>query len=260
MHLLRPGSRLRQTSLNSRAMGGVSAEWSPSRIASFTYFTVGPDTCFTDSAGVTPASVGDAVWTFNSKYGPGLTFQQATSGARPILRADANGFYYLEWAVGRSMSLTSDTVCLITDAKVVAMAGRQASGVFDVSWHNGLFRPIYLRSDVRRMYGPGGSDIRTYGAAGTSLASHVTQQTGTGSVPTWNVNGASVSQTGTTGTPGEYAINTTTSPSTFRLRFNATAGGYDGELYGFGFRTGGGTLTAEELSSLDTFQRGLYTP
>lgn len=259
MMLRAGGTRLRPAPCRIRSMCGVVGGWNPGDLTDFTYFTVGPETCFTNAPGTVPAGVGDSVRTFSSNYGPSLSFEQSTSGSRPILRQDGNGFYYLEFSVGQFLALTSDTVCASTDAKVVAAACRQLTSVFDARWHNGALRPLYLRSDVRRMYGPGGADIRAFGVAGTAVRSHVTQQTGTGSIPTWHVNGASVSQTSTSGSPAEYAIDTTPSPSTFRLRLADAASG-DGEMYGFGFRTGGGVLTAEELTALDTFQQGLYTP
>lgn len=53
-------------------------------------------TCFTDTAGTIPATVGDAVARINDLSGNGNHATQATAAARPILRQTAGGLYYLE--------------------------------------------------------------------------------------------------------------------------------------------------------------------
>ena len=54
-------------------------------------------TMFTDTAGTTPAAVGDPVARINDKSGRGNHATQATAAARPILRQTAGGLYYLEF-------------------------------------------------------------------------------------------------------------------------------------------------------------------
>ena len=53
-------------------------------------------TVWQDSGRTTPAVVGDPVGCIDDKSGAGLHMTQATAAARPTLRQDAGGFYYLE--------------------------------------------------------------------------------------------------------------------------------------------------------------------
>jgi hypothetical protein len=54
-------------------------------------------TVFTDTAGTTPATVGQSVARINDKSGRGNHATQATVAAQPILRQTAGGLYYLEY-------------------------------------------------------------------------------------------------------------------------------------------------------------------
>lgn len=73
-----------------------------------------PLTCYTD-AGTTRANVGDIVYRQNDLSGLGWHYNQATSGARPFLRQNAGGIYYLEYddadgmASSTGLDLTSAT-------------------------------------------------------------------------------------------------------------------------------------------------------
>ena len=54
-------------------------------------------TMFTDTAGTTPAAVGDPVGRINDKSGNDNHATQETAAARPILRQTVGGLYYLEF-------------------------------------------------------------------------------------------------------------------------------------------------------------------
>lgn len=54
-------------------------------------------TLWQDTAGTTPAAVGDPVGRVDDKSGNGHNAIQGTSGKRPILRQDGDGAYYLEF-------------------------------------------------------------------------------------------------------------------------------------------------------------------
>lgn len=76
--------------------------WTPARLfaASEDGFWLDPSdlsTLWQDTAGTTPAVVGDPVGRIDDKSGNGNNALQATSGNRPILRQDADGSYYLEF-------------------------------------------------------------------------------------------------------------------------------------------------------------------
>lgn len=60
------------------------------------WFSPSPATCFTDTAGTTPCSVGDSVARMNDLSGNGNHALQATAASRPILR-ESGGHYYLDF-------------------------------------------------------------------------------------------------------------------------------------------------------------------
>lgn len=60
------------------------------------YDTSDLSTMFIDEAGTTPAVVDQPVGRINDKSGRGNHATQATTAAKPILRQDGSGFYYLE--------------------------------------------------------------------------------------------------------------------------------------------------------------------
>jgi len=240
--------------------GSVRASaWTPAAITNLTYFVPGPSTCFTDAGGTTPCGVGDGVYTMVSSYGPSVTLQQATSGARLILRQDAGGKYYLEGANGRSMTSTGTYTTAANQPFVLPWAGRIGADV------NGMLLCFDKAS-------PAGTDCRTC---------YLT--------PAWAFNsyfGNTASFTPSANTLASFVLDgTAVNPSTPRLyadgvsqSFSSSApfGGSAGHslslngslsglypsggnlVYGFGFGLSCGPLSAGELTFLDTFQRGLY--
>ena len=85
------------------------------------WYEPSPTTCFTDTAGTTPAGVGDAVARINDLSGNGNHATQATSGARPILR-QSGGLYYLEFDGTNDCFVTSSIDFTGTD-KMTICAG-----------------------------------------------------------------------------------------------------------------------------------------
>jgi hypothetical protein len=61
------------------------------------WYDPSPDTCFTDTAGTTPAGEGDAVARVNDLSGNGNHATQATVAARPTLEKTAGGLWYLDF-------------------------------------------------------------------------------------------------------------------------------------------------------------------
>jgi hypothetical protein len=78
-------------------------------------------TVFTDTAGTTLATVGQAVARINDKSGNGFHATQATTARRPILRQDSEGLYYLEFD-GVDDGMSTGTITPGTD-KVQVIAG-----------------------------------------------------------------------------------------------------------------------------------------
>jgi len=94
-------------------------------------------TTFTDTSGTTPATAGDAVARINDKSGDNANATQATVAARPILRQDADGNYYLQNdEVDDALSVTfpnlgSDcTVAYVTASEVFLYEGQTISGAY----------------------------------------------------------------------------------------------------------------------------------
>jgi hypothetical protein len=61
------------------------------------WFLPSPLTCYTDTSGTVPANVGDAVAFMRDLSGNGKHATQPTTAARPLLRQDTSGSYYLEF-------------------------------------------------------------------------------------------------------------------------------------------------------------------
>jgi hypothetical protein len=85
----------------TQVFGGAAPAWSPAELfaASEQGIWLDPSdlsTVFTDTAGTTPAVVGDPVARINDKSGRGNHATQSISAARPILR-ESGGRYYLEF-------------------------------------------------------------------------------------------------------------------------------------------------------------------
>lgn len=88
--------------LNTSIVGGsLINPFSPSALFANgevgVWYDPSPETTFTDTAGTALATVGDAVARINDLSGNGHNATQATTAARPILRQDAGGLYYLEF-------------------------------------------------------------------------------------------------------------------------------------------------------------------
>ena len=81
-------------------------------------------TMFTDTAGTTPATVGDSVARINDKSGRGNHATQATVEARPILRQTAGGLHYLHFD-GVDDFLVTPTITPGTDKAQVFAGARK---------------------------------------------------------------------------------------------------------------------------------------
>lgn len=90
-------------------------------------YRAGPDTCFQDDAGTTPAAVGDPVGYIADLSGNGNHMVQATSAARPVLRQDGSGYYYLEFD-GVDDSLASTASITFGVPFYFALAGERLDG------------------------------------------------------------------------------------------------------------------------------------
>lgn len=103
MTLLRAGISLRQSLLGEVARRGAVTTFPPMPASLFAFGEEGawyepsPTTCFTDTAGTTPAGVGDTVARINDLSGNGHHATQATAAARPVLQQTAGGLWYLEF-------------------------------------------------------------------------------------------------------------------------------------------------------------------
>jgi hypothetical protein len=79
--------------------GGGVVPFSPSTLFASgeegAWYEPSPTTCFTDTAGTIPATVGDAVARINDLSGNGNHAIQVTAAARPLLQQTAGGLYYL---------------------------------------------------------------------------------------------------------------------------------------------------------------------
>jgi hypothetical protein len=74
---------------------------------------------FQDSAGTTPAAVNSPVGKINDKSGNGNHATQATAAARPMLRQDGDGYYYLEFD-GTDDALLSSTFTIATPVERIS--------------------------------------------------------------------------------------------------------------------------------------------
>jgi hypothetical protein len=115
----------------SLIFGGAAPAWSPAELfaASEQGIWLDPSdlsTVFTDTAGTTPATVGQAVARINDKSGRGNHATQATTARRPILRQDSGGLYYLEFD-GVDDSMSTPTITPGTDKAQVFVGVRKLS-------------------------------------------------------------------------------------------------------------------------------------
>lgn len=94
------------------AAGEQGAWYDPSDIGSM----------FQDSAGTTPAVVGQPVGKINDKSGKGNHATQATAASRPTLQQDASGYYYLSFD-GTDDSLATSSIDFTATDKLTVWAG-----------------------------------------------------------------------------------------------------------------------------------------
>ena len=113
-----------------------------------------PETCFTDTARTTPATVGQAVAGITDPSGYGLHPTQAVVASRPILRQAGTGEYYLEFD-GVDDFLVTPTITPGTDKMQLFVGLRKisdAAGAIvveygpDVNTTSGVFALVYPRS------------------------------------------------------------------------------------------------------------------
>ena len=69
------------------------------------HWIAGPETCFTNDAGTTPAGNGDAVAYQVDSSGNGKHRANTSAGTRPILRQRADGPWYLDFSGGKTLSV-----------------------------------------------------------------------------------------------------------------------------------------------------------
>src|SRR5690606_22323592 len=109
-------------------------------------YHVRPGACFQDTAGSTPAAVGDPVGCLVDLSGNGNHLVQATSTARPVLRLDGAGKHYLEFdgvddelSAGSALTLTLPAYL----ASAVDCIARSSSDVF-LSFGTGTFNTFAI--------------------------------------------------------------------------------------------------------------------
>ena len=114
--------------------------------------TIGPDTCFTDTARTTPAAVNDAVAGVTDQSGNGYHPTQPTAGYRPILRQDANGKYYLEFD-GNDDHLLIDAPNMTRNIGYITMAAgakiTNTAAVGAIFYASGAAGDANTRSSIR---------------------------------------------------------------------------------------------------------------
>jgi hypothetical protein len=91
---------------------------------------------FQESTGATPAAVNSPVGLIRDKSGNGNHLSQATSAARPLLRQDANGKYYLE---GDGVDDTLTGPSIVIDDPAYLCAGVAATSDGASASHFGTF-------------------------------------------------------------------------------------------------------------------------
>jgi hypothetical protein len=86
---------------SKRGPSGAAPSFSPASLFASgeegAWYEPSPTNCFTDTAGTTPAAVGDSVARINDSSGNGNHATQATAAARPTLQQTAGGLYYLDF-------------------------------------------------------------------------------------------------------------------------------------------------------------------
>jgi hypothetical protein len=169
-------TRPRGTSFSPLSLftGGAQGVWyDPSDISSM----------FQDSAGTTPAAVDSPVGKINDKSGNGNHAVQATAGARPLLKQDGSGKYYLLF------DGVDDRIA--TPAIAITQPFDRISAIQQVSWVNGSI--IY--GDSETTFGgllqqtPTTPLIKIY--SGTYVAPPDNLPVGTTGIVTERFNGAS---------------------------------------------------------------------
>lgn len=216
-------------------------------------------TLFQDSAGTIPAVLNSPVGKILDKSGRGNHFIQATAPARPILKQDAAGLYYLEWDGVDDAAASENPVNFTGTDSVSIFAGMTRSAgstailcelSTDLAANAGTF---YLASDAT-----GASEIGSrfrgtvIGALASSLvASPATRVvTGLGKISTdtniLRLNGVQVATTSSDQGTGNMG--------TFTLYLGARGGVslfFNGKLYQLIIR--GATCTAGEITSAEKF-------
>jgi hypothetical protein len=236
--------------------GGVVGAWyDPSDLS----------TMFQNSNGTTAVAVGDPVGYIADKSGNGKHATQATAAARPFLRQDAGGRYYLEFN-GAAYNLSTSAIDFSATDKMTVIAGANAPTATVA---------IFLELTANAVNNNGGFNISDNDALG-GLSTYRTRGTvsaGGGNlaapapdllVGTWQfdnaaaqasqaivrINGATVTDTavGTT-TAGNYANAV--------LYIGSRAGGsvfFNGHLYGL--IVAGATKTAAEIANGEAWMNG----
>jgi hypothetical protein len=100
------------------------------------WFDPSPLTCFTDTGRTTPAAVGQAVAGMTDLSGGGKHATQSTLEARPILRQEATGEFYLEFD-GVDDFMVTPTINLASTDKVSVFSGLRQT----VDSHTIIFDP-----------------------------------------------------------------------------------------------------------------------
>jgi hypothetical protein len=126
------------------ALGEAGAWYDPSDLS----------TLWQDTAGTVPAVVGDPVGRIDDKSGNALHMTQGTAAARPTLRQDAGGGYYLErdgsddyMATASSLTLEA-TWTLAYAGQFAAGAGTASSAYATIALNTTNYHLIGFRQDV----------------------------------------------------------------------------------------------------------------
>jgi len=135
------------TALLARFRGIVATVAAPPAFSPASLFASGeegawydpsPTTCFTDTGGTTPASVGDSVAYLEDLSGNGNHATQATASARPTLQQTAGGLYYLDFDGVDDRLITATTGQPNTDkAQVFVGLQNNTQAVFGVLFEYG---------------------------------------------------------------------------------------------------------------------------
>jgi hypothetical protein len=249
--LLSGGSAFSPLSLYA---GGVVGAWyDPSDLS----------TMFQNSNGTTAVAVGDPVGYIADKSGNGKHATQATAAARPILRQDAGGRYYLEFD-GSNDGLATAAINFTATDKMTVIAGIQFSDAagFDGVWEiasSASPGSAWLYSSTQTI------EVKTRGATGIAtglFASSVTAAANAVYTAGYDLAGANVAACTTLRRNGAAIANTGAASTAGGGNFanGAITIGYGvtvrltGRIYGLIFR--GAASTAAEIANGETWMNG----